>query len=373
VHSKNSASRDVEQSERLTRRATALGISCVMEIPRMRTDNEILLENFFSYIYNMNQKSTETVRRQIKRDLTACAFALEHGPDICSDEDKLIIFNEMQCCIDKIKHLNSRLKSPQVALLPSAPAEGGPVPTVVEKKTKATPKYDTVEKVDNYLKSHITDENCYEKLMADEDFNNIVTLQDIAKTLEDSKGLADGASLQIYYRLGTKLNVAKARFSKIKRKVVNKQKWSQWVKQNVGLSASHCSKIIAVANLLTKYPKLRSLKGVSFTELYNLRKKITELFSNEDIVKNWPNELCMLCYTHPRASTGFLSCVHGQHYCKKCIAKLMKDRKASCEVNDDEHGLIQFTETLKGGRCPECRKVIVLPPTHNYNLRPRRK
>jgi len=311
-------------------------------------------------------KSKETLRREIKRDLTACAYALEHGPDLCSEEDQLIIFNQMQCGIKNFMDLTKQLKSGQ---MPAAET----VTEVKSKKPKVTPKYDTVEKVDNYLKSHITDENCYDKLMVDEDCNNIVTLQDIAKKLEDSKGLADGASLQIYYRLGSQLIVAKARFSKIKRKDEITQKWMQWVKQNVGLSASHCSKIMAVANLLNKYPKLRSLKGVSFTELYNLRKKIIELFSNEDTAKNWPDELCMLCYTHPRASTGFTSCEHGQHYCKKCIAKLMKDRKVPCEVNDDEYGLLQFTKTLKGGRCPECRKAIILPPTHNYNLRPRRK
>ncbi len=315
-------------------------------------------------------KSNETIKRQIRIDITACAFALEDGPDICSDEEKLIIFSEMQCCIDKIKHLSNRLKGSPVA--PPDPE----VSAMVKNKPKKKPKYDTIDEVNSYLKSHITDEHCYDKLMADEDYNNIVTLQDIAKKLKDSSGLADGATLQVYYRLGSRLNVAKEKFNKIKRKDVIKQKWSEWIKQNVGLSTSHCSKIMAVANLLSRYPKLRSLKGISFTELYNLRKKIIELFSDEDIAKNWPDELCMLCDTYRRVTTGFTSCVHGQHYCKKCIDKLMKDCTASCEVNDDEDGLIRWNETIKGAVCPECREVIVLPQkpvTHNYNLRPRRK
>jgi hypothetical protein len=303
------------------------------------------------------------MKRQIKSHLTASVFALDNGPDICSVDEQLHIFNEMQCCIDKIMHLNNRLKG-----------EAKPVAeTAVKKKaSKQKPDRPAIDEVNNYLKSHITDEHCYNTLMATsiEEAGN--DLRDMAKQLKDTNDRADGSILQVYHILGSRLNSAKERFKNIK----DKQKWGQWINENVGLSSSHCSKIAAVADLLTRFPKLRNLKGVSFTKIYNLRKEIKELFSNEDIANNWPDELCVTCCTQPVASSGFVSCEHGVHYCKSCITELMKQRKTEVEVILDDGQIDRFIIKIPGRKCPECRKEIVLPPkpvTHGYNLRPRRK
>jgi hypothetical protein len=300
-------------------------------------------------------KWNETSRQHLKRELIACAYALENGPDLCSIAEQQTIFNEMQCCIEKIMHLNDRLKRPVEA---------------VEKKPKkeqiARP---TLDEVNDYLKSHYTDENCYDALMTTCAKEVEGDLKKLAKQLKDANDRADGSILQVYYILGSQLSSVKKQFKQAK-------KWTQWVTENVGLSPSYCRKIVTVADLLVKFPKLRNLKGVSFTEMYNLRKEIVQLFSNADIANNWPHELCVICYTNPRVTSGFISCKHGMNYCKYCIAELMKERKTEVEVILEDGQIDRFMKKIPGKKCPECRSKIVLapkPPTHTYNLRPRRK
>jgi hypothetical protein len=318
-------------------------------------------------------KSNETLndtKRRIKGELIACAYALHDGPNNCSDKENEIILKKMLGCIETIKQLNDRLKGPPVT-----------VKNKPKQKKKTKPKFDSRDELNNYLKSHLTDESCYNKLITTPIGEIGNDLKDMANHLKDTNDRADGTILQVYYILGSQLNNARAKFNKKKERP---EKWGEWIKKNVGLSISHCSKIRVVANLLNKYPKLLKLKGISFTELYNLRKEIIDLFSAVDNAKNWPDEpdLCMICAAYPRVTTGFTSCEHGQHYCKSCIDTLMKDRKTKVEVvhndeqNPEDRWTESWTETIRGKRCPECRQEIVLPRkpvTHNYNLRPRRK
>ena len=323
-------------------------------------------------------KSNETSRQQIKRQLVACIYELDKGPDMCGVEEQQIVFNEMQCCINKIMHLNNKLKRP-----------------VENKPKKKQIDRPTLDEVNEYLKSHVTHENCYNTLMAPSQSSSAdgaeCDLKDIAQQLKDTNDRAEGSILQVYYILGSQLSSAKVRFKKMRKvkkwsstssdrrsfhSLPAQRQWSQWVKENVGLSTSHCNKIVAVADLLTRFPKLRNLKGVSFTKIYNLRKEIIQLFSNEDIASNWPDELCVICYTKPRVTSGFISCKHGTHYCNACITELMKERRTEIEVVLDDGQVDRFMKKIPGAKCPECRTKIVLPPkpaTHNYNLRPRRK
>ena len=232
-----------------------------------------------------------------------------------------------------------------------------------EKQIVKKTNYDNIEELSDYLKSHIINEDT-------ELFNvNSIgdNLKDIANNLKE--GRRDGPSLEVNYILGCKLNKARTLFDSQRLR-----SWGKWVKEHCGMSISYCSKIMSVAKLLTMFPKLQNLKGISFTKLYNLRKKIIELFSDESIAKYWPDELCIICMTRPSISEGpFLSCDHGKHYCKKCIVKLMKNRRTIVEY-DDEDGVISYTAKIPGKICPECRKEIVLQPvkpTHSYNLRSR--
>ena len=297
-------------------------------------------------------KSNETSRRDIKRQLIACIYELDNGPDLCGVEEEQSILNEMQYYIDKIMHLRNRLKRP------------------VEKKPKKKPvDRPTLDEVNDYLKSHYTDENCYKTLMTTRTEEVEGDLKKLAKQLKDTSDRADSSILQVYYIFGRQLSDVKKKFKQVK-------EWNHWVRENVELSVPHCRKILTVADLLTKFPKLRNLKGVSLTKIYNLRKEIVQLFSNADIANNWPHELCVICYTNPTVTSGFISCKHGENYCSSCITQMMKQHKTEVEVILEDGQIERFTKNIPGKKCPECRTKIVLapkPPTHTYNLRPRRK
>jgi hypothetical protein len=304
---------------------------------------------------NSNETQNDAIKRQIRTDLTACVYALDNGPDIDNYEEKHDIFIQMQRCTEILLNLSKQLKctnnSPAIAGAVDAPV------AAVEKKKKTMLQDD---EVNDYLKSHITDEHCYKMLITTPIDEVGADLNDIANRLKNTNNRADGAILQTYYILGSQLNCAKEKFNKNRTTEGFTQKWSEWVSENVGLSTSHCYKIMTVAKLLSVYPKLLNLKGVSFTELYNLRKII---ISNEDIAKDWSTDLCLLCEELPAVtalSLGFTSCKHGVHYCKSCITKLMEDREVECEVTHSRRNIEQWNEPIETKRCPECRKDIVL-------------
>ena len=280
----------------------------------------------------VSTSSWENIRKDIE------VFLSDSGPQ-CSEFDKQKLLKKH---ILSLKNYSKQLRC--------------------EKQIVKKPNYDNIEELSDYLKSHIKNEDT--ELMNIKNIGD--NLEDIANSFKE--GREDGSILEVNYILGFKLNKAKAIFDSQKLR-----SWGEWVKKNCGISISYCSKIMSVAKMLTMFPKLQRLKGISFTKLYNLRKKITELFSDKAIAKYWPNELCILCMTRPSISEGFLSCKHGEHYCKKCIAKLMKGRKTEVEYNNED-GVISYTAKIPGKICPECRKEIVLAPvrpTHSYNLRPR--
>jgi len=49
------------------------------------------------------------IRRQIKGELIACAFDLDKCPDMASEEEQAIIFEQMKSCMETFRHLNNRL------------------------------------------------------------------------------------------------------------------------------------------------------------------------------------------------------------------------------------------------------------------------
>ena len=232
----------------------------------------------------------------------------------------------------------------------------------VRRKKPDTDSMDS-EEFHKYLENHITEEHCYKTLITTTPDKLADNLEGIAKQLKDTNGRVYGSKLQINYILGSQLNIAKPRFDE--RKLVEgvTEKWGEWIKHNVGLSASYCSKLRHVADLLTKYPRLQNLKSISFTQLYNMRKQIKQLFTNKDIAKKWSekmiyeDELCTMCCNKPFVPSFFAPCGHGVDYCESCMRTMMKD-----SVRTDEYELdgdiISESVRIRGGNCPQCRGKI---------------
>jgi len=55
--------------------------------------------------------------------------------------------------------------------------------------------------------------------------------------------------------------------------------WPKWLADNVGISDAYARKLRVIAFLCENYPKMRHL-GISMSELYDLRKQISELFQS---------------------------------------------------------------------------------------------
>jgi len=92
---------------------------------------------------------------------------------------------------------------------------------------------------------------------------------------------------QDYIKYGTDLAVAKKRFKHYKIQAKCKDKWTVWIENRTGWSSRYTRQLIEVADLVKDYPKLKRL-NVKFTEFYDLRKKIVQVFlENEQIRSFW--------------------------------------------------------------------------------------
>jgi len=125
---------------------------------------------------------------------------------------------------------------------------------------------------------------------------------------------------------------------------------------------SHGNKISVVTDLLNKFPWLLNVKGISFTQLYNFRKKVVELFTDEDIANKWSekmiyqDELCTICYENPREPSVFSPCGHGQDYCNTCMTESLKSRETIADYQLDDGKIEYHTKQIPCKTCPVCRK-----------------
>ena len=337
-----------------------------------------------------------SIRCTIEEHIKSSLDAFINDADVCDGEETAVILKQMLSCAETLKYLANRLKGnagklyTPVGLLQSPLSEGGSkndfhqqvtdlvesaegseidlreqvsAPINIEVRVKGKKPEMSNEELRCYLENHVTDEHCYKALMCTTIDKVGNDLEGIAKQLKDTNNRVDGSMLQIYYIFGTQLYTAKEKFDKLKLTEGVTEKWGEWVKKNVGISQSHCCKIRAVAALMKKFPKLQNLKGISFTQLYNLRKKIGELFTDTDIAKKWSkkqiyeDELCRNCNDRPFEPSFFVPCGHGVDYCEACMATLMKDseRTEECIVDGET---VHVPVVIPGCICPECRGKI---------------
>jgi len=93
--------------------------------------------------------------------------------------------------------------------------------------------------------------------------------------------------LKSYVDFGNNLKLAQERFRLEKRMTKFSQKWGEWIMINANISPSYARKIMQMAELAGKYPRLQKL-AVTFKQLYQMRNKIAEIFAkNEHISQQW--------------------------------------------------------------------------------------
>ena len=95
------------------------------------------------------------------------------------------------------------------------------------------------------------------------------------------------SAAEVMCDFGNNLKLAKERFQLEKRMLKFSQKWAEWIMTNATISPSYARKIMQIAELAGKYPRLQKL-AFTFKQLYQMRNKIADIFAkNEHISQQW--------------------------------------------------------------------------------------
>jgi hypothetical protein len=98
---------------------------------------------------------------------------------------------------------------------------------------------------------------------------------------------AEYEMLKCKLKFGKYILEAQNMFDIINKRDRLKLKWCEWIEESLGISYSYVRRIILVYCMVKHYPKLQDL-SFTFTELFNLRKKIYSVFKDDDnIKKEW--------------------------------------------------------------------------------------
>jgi hypothetical protein len=116
-------------------------------------------------------------------------------------------------------------------------------------------------------------------------------LNEIAIFLNDNYAFIRNAkndNLKEKLKFGHKLFRAKQQYAtqKMLLKASGIKTWKGWVKLNLTTSLRYADICVSMYKLVDKFPKLADL-SISFTELYKMSSKITEVFEDTQIAAEW--------------------------------------------------------------------------------------
>ena len=93
--------------------------------------------------------------------------------------------------------------------------------------------------------------------------------------------------LNNYLQYGDDLCEARSKFGILKAKSKCKETWEQWIETNTTICYSMVKRYIQMSRFVKEYPKLKKLQ-VSFTALFEMKRKIEQVFKNKpDLSKSW--------------------------------------------------------------------------------------
>lgn len=216
-----------------------------------------------------------------------------------TDEQKEVMSNHLNYKLDEIERIKKEIEQINKAWRNGRIME-------VKKKSLKRPEGDLhsiifrtsapKRKKDQSFKSYSNDEfNAYLKKLLIVEI--VPDIQDEAMPTNDIHQMAlhlskchsliqdnDKKSLNAKLKLGKKLNRSKKIYAKLKKKNEN---WSVWIDKSVNISISYANRCIMLHKLVKEYPKLSQL-NISFTELFQMKKKISDVFKeNSTIASEW--------------------------------------------------------------------------------------
>ena len=102
-------------------------------------------------------------------------------------------------------------------------------------------------------------------------------------------------SVPFYLQYGKLLNEMFCLFQAEKKNGKVKDKWDEWLRSNIGIGASFARKIKDVAFIIDShnFPQFLRL-GLSFSEVYGLRKQIQKMLNKPEFAKKWEQKVTII-------------------------------------------------------------------------------
>ena len=204
------------------------------------------------------------------------------------NESKLVIYEHRTYYMQMLNFLNEVEMNGPPSKLPSKPKTK--LQHLLRKKEKAQKKTKTAEELHQYLMSQCID--------VTRKINREVFFFDptkIANSEEAMKKLKEGykhiqrqnaQSLFFFIQYGILLNLCFDVFKKEKDQGIVTGTFGKWLLENIGIHESYARKLREIASLLGDYPTFGSV-GLSFTEIYSLKKQIKVMLDSSIQIQNF--------------------------------------------------------------------------------------
>ena len=209
------------------------------------------------------------------------------------DESKLVIYEHRTYYMQMLTFLNEVEMNGPPSKLPSKPKTK--LQHLLRKKEKAQKKTKTAEELHQYLMS--------QRIDVTRKINREVFFFDPTKIVnsgEAMKRLQEGykhiqrqnaQSLFFFIQYGKLLNLCFDVFKKEKEQGIQSGTFGKWLLENIGIHESYARKLREIASLLGGYPTFECV-GLSFTEIYSLKKQIKVMLDSSIQIQNfWKEEL----------------------------------------------------------------------------------
>jgi len=204
-------------------------------------------------------------------------------------------FSYYTTCVDIVNRIKSGgpTESKNLPAFPSLPKRK--LSSLYGNKQKKQ-KMMTSEELHQYLKTKEIDvSKTVRKEVFDFSPEEIVTANIAVEKLKEGYRQIqrqEATSMCFNLQYGTLLDVTFALHTKEKESGFQTQKWDDWLRQHIGISSSYSRKLREISRLLRPYTKRFSTVGLSFIEVYSMRKELKAMFScSEEIRHYWSTSI----------------------------------------------------------------------------------
>ena len=149
----------------------------------------------------------------------------------------------------------------------------------------------TSSELNEYLKKHLVDIQLVSKRSFFINMEQTTNKTNMIKHLRKGYqyiGRQNAETLMFFLQFGKLLITVFSFFQEEKKEGKLQGSWDDWLRDNVGISASFSRELRDLAFIINPsiYPKFLTL-GLSFTEIYSLKKQIQEMLSETYIAEQW--------------------------------------------------------------------------------------